>query len=53
MILKVLQPDTGKWFYYDNIDLFKIKNVEFEIALRFFDTDCCDLKALATFFHYI
>lgn len=26
MILKVLQPDTGKWFYYDHIDLFKVKH---------------------------
>ena len=25
MILKVLQPDTGKWFYYDRIHLFKTK----------------------------
>lgn len=25
MILKVLQPDTGKWFYYDKIHLFKSK----------------------------
>ena len=25
MILKVLQPDTGKWFYYDKICLFKVK----------------------------
>ena len=26
MILKVLQPDTGKWYYYDNIRLFKVKH---------------------------
>lgn len=25
MILKVLQADTGKWFYYDKIHLFKVK----------------------------
>lgn len=25
MILKVLQADTGKWFYYDKICLFKVK----------------------------
>ena len=25
MILKVLQPDTRRWFYYDKVCLFKLK----------------------------
>ncbi len=25
MIFKVKQADTGKWFYYDNVFLFKVK----------------------------
>jgi hypothetical protein len=30
MIFKAYQPLTGKWFYYDKIQLFKEKAIEWE-----------------------
>ena len=41
MILKVLQPDTGKWFYYDNVCLFKVKHGCVDLNEPMADNEVC------------
>ena len=38
MILKVKQPDTDKWFYYDKVRLFKIRRSKRDINEPYEDT---------------